>query len=173
MYVKRVVVTVLFLASLVPCSYCLSCACNPRKCPVVTSCPYGSGLDPCFCCTVCNLGPGETCGGPFDIAGRCGMGLTCVKTRPRDINLEGVCREGTGGTFSPQKPEQQPLGTSHQSFGTPQQPLGPLQQPLGPLQQPLGPLQQPLGPLQQPLGAPHQPLSSDSYQPIHFPGTGV
>jgi len=39
---------------------------------------------------------GETCGGPWDISGRCDEALTCVK-EPRmkfDFNQEGTCRNG-------------------------------------------------------------------------------
>jgi hypothetical protein len=37
-------------------------------------------------------GPGVTCGGPGDIEGKCGTGLTCVKGDVRKSNSRGICQ---------------------------------------------------------------------------------
>ncbi|XP_047739130.1 single insulin-like growth factor-binding domain protein-1 [Hyalella azteca] len=60
------------------------CDCRVVRCAGVDArtCKYGVGLNACGCCQVCLLGPGATCGGPADIEGKYGTGLTCVK---RDV----------------------------------------------------------------------------------------
>nr|XP_053647391.1 single insulin-like growth factor-binding domain protein-2 [Cherax quadricarinatus] len=55
--------------------------------PSTLNCTYGTVKDACNCCDVCGQGPGEVCGGPWDIKGRCGVGLKCQKKK----NNEGIC----------------------------------------------------------------------------------
>ncbi|XP_057314575.1 uncharacterized protein LOC130655793 isoform X1 [Hydractinia symbiolongicarpus] len=62
--------------------------------PIITG---GLVKDVCNCCYVCAKVKGETCGGPFQIAGKCAKGLTCRKTpKPGQIlfNLRGICSCG-------------------------------------------------------------------------------
>ncbi|XP_047739126.1 venom protein 302-like, partial [Hyalella azteca] len=77
----------------------INCDCRLVKCGVrePESCRYGSGLNPCGCCTICLQGPNEPCGGPQGINGKCGTGLTCVKSDPNDINSSGNCKAVING----------------------------------------------------------------------------
>ncbi|XP_076038286.1 venom protein 302-like [Oratosquilla oratoria] len=68
------------------------CECR-GGCPKLdeSECKYGMGKDTCLCCDVCLNGPGETCGGLFDIDGKCGTGLRCWKgPRPSHYG-KGIC----------------------------------------------------------------------------------
>ncbi|XP_018008452.1 venom protein 302 [Hyalella azteca] len=73
----------------------LTCACDKASCASVPpdACPWGVGMDSCFCCQVCLKGPGQTCGGPWNIKGRCGDGLECVRKTPGDFNANGICKK--------------------------------------------------------------------------------
>ncbi|XP_057314576.1 serine protease HTRA1B-like isoform X2 [Hydractinia symbiolongicarpus] len=79
-------------------SSALSCLpCNKRTCKTPKYCKGGLVKDVCNCCYVCAKVKGETCGGPFQIAGKCAKGLTCRKTpKPGQIlfNLRGICSCG-------------------------------------------------------------------------------
>uniref|UniRef100_A0A1W7R940 Venom protein n=1 Tax=Hadrurus spadix TaxID=141984 RepID=A0A1W7R940_9SCOR len=85
--------------------YSLSCPCwrEPDKTkycrPPPTNCPLGLTTGPCGCCLQCYKDNGEACGGPWQIIGKCGKGLRCVKEtnvgKPKRyyINqMEGVCK---------------------------------------------------------------------------------
>ncbi|XP_056020805.1 cysteine-rich motor neuron 1 protein-like isoform X2 [Ostrea edulis] len=72
--------------------------CNLSACPdPPTDCPRGTILDVCGCCQVCGKDINETCGGPFEILGKCGDGLECALTSevgdPITGSEKGVCRE--------------------------------------------------------------------------------
>ncbi|KAL7638066.1 UNVERIFIED_CONTAM: hypothetical protein RMT77_011691 [Armadillidium vulgare] len=74
----------------------LSCYCKPAACKVLTDkdCPFGVGMDACHCCHECKKGPGEKCGGLFNLDGICGDGLVCHrnKNHSEDIfDLNGIC----------------------------------------------------------------------------------
>ncbi|XP_033632488.1 cysteine-rich motor neuron 1 protein-like [Asterias rubens] len=75
----------------------LSCGpCEPETCPTI-SCSGSQIPGPCGCCTVCAKQLGESCGGQYDLAGRCDEGLMC------SVSLEfgeavpqqavGICQE--------------------------------------------------------------------------------
>lgn len=79
----------------------LSCRCNPALCPDAGPCAHGTVRDRCSCCDVCAKGLGERCGGPYDIYGRCGVGLVCNINRTIHIALRAVgecIREGKKAT---------------------------------------------------------------------------
>nr|API81347.1 venom toxin [Hemiscorpius lepturus] len=65
----------------------LSCRrCGTYECPPLPAdCPWGTVKDPCFCCLVCAKGLNEICGGVWNISGKCGEGLKCVKDGGSDI----------------------------------------------------------------------------------------
>ncbi|CAL4058651.1 unnamed protein product [Meganyctiphanes norvegica] len=60
-------------------SMSLSCGpCNRSACGSVRHCRHGSGRQGlCGCCRECLKGPGETCGGRWEMFGRCGRRLIC------------------------------------------------------------------------------------------------
>ncbi|XP_068202961.1 venom protein 302-like [Palaemon carinicauda] len=61
--------------------------------PSVEDCPHGTVTDKCGCCLECAKGPGEVCGGIWNINGRCVEGYQCVKT-PGGFD-DGTYFEGT------------------------------------------------------------------------------
>ena len=78
----------------------LSCSCGVSPCQTPACCPSGRYTwDECGCCLVCAKAEGETCGGPFRVAGTCQEGSRCLRqcgesSRPaqtdeaaRDTNL--------------------------------------------------------------------------------------
>ncbi|XP_062589466.1 cysteine-rich motor neuron 1 protein-like, partial [Saccostrea cucullata] len=72
--------------------------CNPSMCPdPPKNCPRGTILDVCGCCQVCGKNVNETCGGPFEIVGKCGDGLECALTSEVGGSItgseKGICRE--------------------------------------------------------------------------------
>ncbi|XP_061164322.1 cysteine-rich motor neuron 1 protein-like [Saccostrea echinata] len=72
--------------------------CNPSMCPhPPRDCPRGTILDVCGCCQVCGKNVNETCGGPFEILGKCGDGLECALTSEVGGLItgseKGICRE--------------------------------------------------------------------------------
>uniref|UniRef100_A0A1V1WBG2 Putative venom protein n=1 Tax=Superstitionia donensis TaxID=311983 RepID=A0A1V1WBG2_9SCOR len=79
-------------------SMALSCLpCYERECePLPAHCPAGIGKDICYCCPVCAQAENEECGGPWDMLGRCGDGLTCVKEEDDyidEFNRGGICKK--------------------------------------------------------------------------------
>ncbi|XP_018008438.1 venom protein 302 isoform X2 [Hyalella azteca] len=66
----------------------LRCNCTAITCARVDerTCRHGVGLNACGCCQVCLRGPGERCGGPWNIEGKCGRNLTCSKLGPDSVN---------------------------------------------------------------------------------------
>uniref|UniRef100_A0A1V1WBF0 Putative venom protein n=1 Tax=Superstitionia donensis TaxID=311983 RepID=A0A1V1WBF0_9SCOR len=56
-------------------------------------CPAGTVTDMCDCCLVCAKDEDEECGGLWDMRGKCGEGLTCVKENGDDENSVGVCKK--------------------------------------------------------------------------------
>lgn len=74
---------IVFGAALVGLSGAIYCQpCNPLTCPHDLHCPGGSTTDPCGCCRVCARLINETCGGSFELLGRCAAGLQCFITPP-------------------------------------------------------------------------------------------
>lgn len=64
----------------------------PEEAPI---CINGHVLDICECCMVCGKGEGEICGGLWNMRGKCGDGLVCVKPQsyPEQAAYpEGKCR---------------------------------------------------------------------------------
>ncbi|CAG0885442.1 unnamed protein product [Cyprideis torosa] len=75
----------------------LSCPfCNKAECKNIGLCPAGVTMDVCGCCPVCSKGPGEKCGGPWGILGKCGTGLTCSANQRLDVNADGICERADG-----------------------------------------------------------------------------
>nr|XP_053647280.1 single insulin-like growth factor-binding domain protein-2 [Cherax quadricarinatus] len=69
----------------------LSCIpCEERKCrdPSTLDCPWGTVKDICNCCDVCGKSPGQECGGMWNLLGKCGTSLICIKKR---ISGDGIC----------------------------------------------------------------------------------
>nr|API81351.1 venom toxin [Hemiscorpius lepturus] len=91
--VKVWLVTLVVLAVSLRATIGLRCReCGTYECrPPPRNCPAGTVKDVCNCCIVCAKGLNEECGGPWDLAGKCGNGLTCVK-RTTSPNARGRCR---------------------------------------------------------------------------------
>ncbi|GAB6024847.1 hypothetical protein CHUAL_009965 [Chamberlinius hualienensis] len=76
---------VLFAASVssyVEALTCMSCElvdCNIKN---LSKCKYGTVKDVCHCCDVCAKGPGESCGGMWEMEGKCATGLRCRTETP-------------------------------------------------------------------------------------------
>uniref|UniRef100_A0A1W7R957 Venom protein n=1 Tax=Hadrurus spadix TaxID=141984 RepID=A0A1W7R957_9SCOR len=63
--------------------------CGTYECrPPPRNCPVGTVTDICNCCLVCGKAENEICGGDWDLRGKCGYGLRCVKRRKT-----GVCKK--------------------------------------------------------------------------------
>ena len=74
----------------------LSCVpCSEVKCPTPKNCKGGTVLGSCNCCLECAKVEGETCGGSWDMAGRCDSGLRCsiLDWRPEKHGV-GTCKPG-------------------------------------------------------------------------------
>ncbi|GIX81490.1 IGFBP N-terminal domain-containing protein [Caerostris darwini] len=63
--------------------------CDETDCPEL-NCEFGVVPDVCECCYTCAKGPGESCGGMFDLAGICWVGSIC-QPHPKYPQLPGVC----------------------------------------------------------------------------------
>ena len=77
-------------------STALKClACSQQICKKPEGCRGGIVKDACNCCDTCAKISGEVCGGPWDILGKCGDQLQCVKN-PKEgedsFNVEGICK---------------------------------------------------------------------------------
>jgi len=78
-----------------------SLSCGPDACDkpcglVFCPSPEQQGKDLCGCCHICLQGPGEKCGGPFNIEGQCATNLACQKEDTEGLglaNASGVCVE--------------------------------------------------------------------------------
>ncbi|XP_064085508.1 venom protein 302-like isoform X2 [Macrobrachium nipponense] len=87
----NVLYSLLLLCAVVECSLGLTCLpCDQIICLQPVGCPYGYVKGVCSCCDVCAKGPGEFCGGEFNLFGKCGAGLKCVQT-VNVIPSRGVC----------------------------------------------------------------------------------
>ncbi|KAK4324399.1 hypothetical protein Pmani_004959 [Petrolisthes manimaculis] len=63
--------------------------CERSECtPPPRRCVSGVVLDVCQCCKVCAKGCYEECGGPWNIHGVCGTGLSCF---PEGFQTTGIC----------------------------------------------------------------------------------
>nr|G4V4G0.1 RecName: Full=Single insulin-like growth factor-binding domain protein-2; Short=SIBD-2; Flags: Precursor [Cupiennius salei]CCD22033.1 single insulin-like growth factor-binding domain protein-2 [Cupiennius salei] len=73
----------------------LSCIpCVPEECEDPGPCEYGKVLDPCQCCLICRKGPGEICGGPWNLQGVCAEGFACITLSGNPVmNLNGGGQE--------------------------------------------------------------------------------
>ena len=80
------------------CDICDRSRCPPRDCPA------GEVLDACLCCHVCARVVDQTCGGKFDIHGRCADNLVCRITpavgTPVSEDHVGICKPGMYATVS-------------------------------------------------------------------------
>jgi len=102
-------ILVILLLSLAPLADCLTChSCELVNCPELEDCPAGKVKDVCNCCYVCAKSLNETCGGRFDLEGKCGLGLYCQKnlsvgdslaTLPLSSSV-GVCKGTVGWYFT-------------------------------------------------------------------------
>ena len=74
-------VTVATLASTQALS-CFGCDSEDLRCTPLhlQNCKGGLTTDACGCCAVCAKVVGETCGGPWNVKGKCDCGLTCYKS---------------------------------------------------------------------------------------------
>ena len=98
--VRFLAVVYMFLG-LLPDAWGLQCdICDRSLCPARQSdCPAGGVvLDACQCCYVCARAVDETCGGRFDIQGRCADGLVCriapAVGTPVSEDHVGICKPG-------------------------------------------------------------------------------
>lgn len=102
---KIVFLLAVVAAVLISEAYCLSCPCwnwlggkeafcKESKKPKLTDadCPYGVGKDHCACCDKCINGPGDKCGGPWNVYGGCAEGFKCDKDDD-DFNAHGTCKQ--------------------------------------------------------------------------------
>jgi len=72
--------TLLLATSLAGLAAGLSCSCGVSPCQTPACCPSGRYTwDECGCCLVCAKAEGETCGGPFRVAGTCQEGSRCLR----------------------------------------------------------------------------------------------
>ncbi|GFS51004.1 single insulin-like growth factor-binding domain protein-2 [Trichonephila inaurata madagascariensis] len=69
---------------------CSEIECEDYDCMEVDECEFGEVPDVCECCYTCAKGPGESCGGMFDLAGTCAWGYTC-QPHPKYPQLPGIC----------------------------------------------------------------------------------
>ncbi|XP_066269908.1 insulin-like growth factor-binding protein 7 [Branchiostoma lanceolatum] len=75
----------IFLLGMVNGLAALSCAvCGEYECPTPPPCPANLVKDVCGCCDVCAKVKGESCGGLWNLEGRCADGLTCVLPKPKE-----------------------------------------------------------------------------------------
>ncbi|XP_065346981.1 venom protein 302-like [Cloeon dipterum] len=84
--------------------------CSPSSCLRAPSkCAYGKVKDACNCCDFCGNGPGEHCGGEFNILGMCGKGMECVSNNVNEPTTfpEGLCVWKMRTAFQPGKKQQQ------------------------------------------------------------------
>uniref|UniRef100_A0A224XG67 Putative salivary secreted protein n=1 Tax=Megacormus gertschi TaxID=1843536 RepID=A0A224XG67_9SCOR len=67
----------------------LICTCTDVLCRELGHCALGEVKDICGCCNECARDNGEPCGGIYNHAGICGIGLRC---QPNDFRqLPGTC----------------------------------------------------------------------------------
>ncbi|XP_068202958.1 venom protein 302-like [Palaemon carinicauda] len=74
---------------------CAPCVASESRCPNSAKegeCPYGIVTDICDCCFVCGQGPGDKCGGFWNVDGKCGTGLECVSPQADMWGFEGICK---------------------------------------------------------------------------------
>ncbi|XP_018028239.1 single insulin-like growth factor-binding domain protein-2 [Hyalella azteca] len=74
---------------------CVPCGGKDRCPPDPPVCINGLVSDVCECCMVCGKGEGDVCGGLWNMRGKCGDGLVCVKPQsyPEQASYpEGKCR---------------------------------------------------------------------------------
>ncbi|PRD29248.1 UNVERIFIED_CONTAM: Single insulin-like growth factor-binding domain protein-2 [Trichonephila clavipes] len=68
---------------------CSEIECEDYDCMEVDDCEFGEVPDVCECCYACAKGPGESCGGMFDLAGTCAWGYAC-QPHPKYPQLPGL-----------------------------------------------------------------------------------
>lgn len=67
------------MCAVIACAYSLTCSkCDEQKCKKPVCKKGGIVKDVCGCCDVCAKLVDQPCGGPWDLAGRCDKGLSCV-----------------------------------------------------------------------------------------------
>ena len=103
-------VTVATLASTQALS-CFGCDSEDLRCTPLhlQNCKGGLTTDACGCCAVCAKVVGETCGGPWNVIGKCDCGLTCykseeVKQQMGEFNAFGKCIRRWDISHSKHKP---------------------------------------------------------------------
>uniref|UniRef100_A0A224XG57 Putative venom gland protein n=1 Tax=Megacormus gertschi TaxID=1843536 RepID=A0A224XG57_9SCOR len=66
--------------------------CGTYKCePPPDNCPVGTVTNVCDCCLVCGKAENEQCGGVWNMNGKCGTGLKCIKDSEPWGN--GICQK--------------------------------------------------------------------------------
>ncbi|GAB6024842.1 hypothetical protein CHUAL_009960 [Chamberlinius hualienensis] len=101
------VLVAVIIASVILCSDALSCPRRPDGTLYCTdvdpkTCRYGTVSDICSFCQVCAKGPGEECGGIWNIGGRCGKGYFC-HGNPQNWQRPGQCKDFPPKTDSKNK----------------------------------------------------------------------
>lgn len=75
----------------------LSCDCGSSPCEAPVCCDSGYTVYPaCPCCRECAGGPGQKCGGLFNLAGKCAKGLYCFRWCRRDQD-DYFCQQEEAG----------------------------------------------------------------------------
>ncbi|KAF8781817.1 single insulin-like growth factor-binding domain protein-2 [Argiope bruennichi] len=69
---------------------CEDITCEDYDCQEVDTCEFGEVPDVCECCYTCAKGPGESCGGMYNLAGICAWGYFC-EPHPKYPQLPGIC----------------------------------------------------------------------------------
>uniref|UniRef100_A0A224XET6 Putative venom gland protein n=1 Tax=Megacormus gertschi TaxID=1843536 RepID=A0A224XET6_9SCOR len=88
--ISFVVLGGVFLAALaLDCRECGTYECQPPP----NNCPVGTVTDLCDCCLECGKAENEECGGTWDMNGKCGTGLKCIKDA--EPYGDGICRKSS------------------------------------------------------------------------------
>ncbi|XP_076040846.1 venom protein 302-like [Oratosquilla oratoria] len=67
-------------------------------------CTWGFTKGICGCCVVCAKGPGQKCGGDFNLDGTCAPGLTCVSFG--EWRYHGICVKVPSIPWGPDSSEE-------------------------------------------------------------------
>ncbi|XP_023234366.1 venom protein 302-like [Centruroides sculpturatus] len=79
--------TIFVYVSALTCEMCGTFECHNKS---DDECPSGLVTDICDCCLVCGKSENETCGGIWNVLGKCGEGLYCKKENEIPYS-PGIC----------------------------------------------------------------------------------